>query len=422
MRRLVAGVVMLMVVAATPEPGTAQIGGSCRPELVEGGAVRRIRVGTGRFRAFWSGGVLARCIGQPTTIRADSVAWYQDLGRMDFEGVVRFRDSTTRLESDRARYFPNVERLNALGNVRLVDESTGSVLTGTNLTYYRIAPGIRDTSELYATERPMVEYRRREAPQEEPYVINGDRVRLKGDGLAWAGGAVTIDREDFAARGDSAALNMDVGEGLLIGDAEAAGRDSTGYTIRGKRIAFRLLDGELHWVQAQRQAEATSAEWEARGDTIEFNIAHDRLQGGAVWGDSTRARAVSASQTIEGDSLAIDAPDQLLAEVRAFGATRATSATDSLSAGADWIGGDTLVARFDSSETGRRVLVMLQAHGNAQALYHVYAQEGEVGPPAINYARGKRITAWFENEELDRVNIVEQADGVYLEPVGRRRP
>ena len=411
------------VLVSVPSVVAAQVSGTCRPELVRTGGQGVYRdLGGGRIHQFASGGVLARCIGQPTTIRADSVAWYAELNRMDFEGTVRFRDSTTRLDADRARYFPNDERLEAYGAVHLEDENTKSVLTGDNLTYYRVAPGVRDTSELFASRRPTVEYQDPNADRAEPYVIRGDRVRLKGEGRAWATGRVTIDRSDFSASGDSVALDLDRGDGTIVGSASAAGQDTSSYVLKGSVIAFRLTDGDLSWVQAQDSGEALSAEWVALGDTIELSIVDDLIQQGNVWGVVRRPRVQSAEQTIIGDSLAIDAPDQILSEIRGFGSALATTAGDTTAAGPDWISGDTLLARFDSTETGKRVIVMIRADGNARAYYHVFPPEGEVGPPAINYARGRRIIALFRDEELDRIDVVDQADGVYLEPIVSRTP
>jgi hypothetical protein len=87
----------------------------------------------------------------------------------------------------------------------------------------------------------------------------------------------------------------------------------------------------------------------------------------------------------------------------------------------DWIEGDSVAAHFGELEDGSRGLVRLEAAGNARTLYHIYA-EGVSERPAINYARGTRITAFFRNRALDRVNIVEQADGVYMEPTVQTEP
>ncbi len=99
----------------------------------------------------------------------------------------------------------------------------------------------------------------------------------------------------------------------------------------------------------------------------------------------------------------------------------ATSAQDSLDTDADWMAGDTVIARFDTLTAGVRVLSVLEARGNAHALYRMYPGGGE-GPPDINYSRGDQIRAQFSQLAVERVDVVGQADGVHLEPVGRRRP
>ena len=420
----------VLVTLAVGAAGVAHAQGSrgCQPYLVGSGPEGQgllVRISPGVFHHFISGRtgrVRIRCEGQSTTVEADSLAWYQDLNRLDFVGRVQFRDSAAQLESNSARYFPLAERLEAFGDVRLEDETTRSVLTGPNLTYYRAVPGLRDMTELFATQRPTVEYRPIGAAADDPYVIRGERVRLRGGSLAWAGGAVTIDREHFAAKADSAELDFAQGHGLLIRRAEAIGTDSPRYEIRGDRLAFRIEGGELNWVQAQRSAQALSTEWVALGDTIEFAIRGNRIQAGNVWGDSTRATARSASQVVVADSLAIDTPDQVLTEIRGFGTSRATTRQEGRpDQEADWIEGDTLVARFGDVGEGRRALVMVQATWVAKALYHIYA-EAIGDQPAINYSRGRRITAYFKGDVLDRVDIVEIADGLYLEPVARRQP
>jgi hypothetical protein len=223
----------------------------------------------------------------------------------------------------------------------------------------------------------------------------------------------------------------------MVGNAEATGGDSTDYTIRGHHLAFRLADERLRWVQARRSAEATSKEWRIVGDTVEFQVSEDRIQAGAAWGDSVRAQAFSAEHTITADSLAIDAPDQVLTEVRGFGGARAVTYTDSMTGEADWIAGDTIVARFDSTDSGDRELTEMTATGSAVALYHIdepadstgadsvladSALGGRRAAPAINYTRAVKVIARFQNGDLERVDFIGAADGVYLEPMARRRP
>jgi hypothetical protein len=399
----------------------AQTPPTCRPVLDSAGVGRRIVRGPGRIHQYGSGGVLIRCAGQSTTVSSDSMAWYSDLDRLDFVGSVRFQDDTVTLTARRARYFPSDERIEAYDNVRLVNRLTRSVLSGPDLIYRRTAPGVRDTSELVATRRPRIEYRSTADSGVSAYVIVGEHVRLKGDGLAWAGGDVTIEREDFVARADSATLDLEAEEGLLIGKAVAEARDTGGYAISGTRIAYRLAAERLTWIQAQGEARGTSAEWRVEGDTIEFDVADDLIQSGQVWGDSTRSVAVSQYYSVEADSLALDAPDQQLEEVRGFRDAHATR-RDSLADVTDWMSGDTVVARFGGSESGELTLTMLEARGNARAFYHLFEADDRSAAPAINYARGARIIARFKDDGLDRVDVVDAADGIYLEPETRRRP
>ncbi len=406
----------------------AQVSQDCIFRLDQAAFASRQEPTPGAVRIFAGGDVRGSCVrpagGRDTVIvwraGSDSVARHGPVGRADFVGNVWFRDSTVELTAQRAAYFDADYRLEAYGNVVLRNRETGSELTGPLLTYWRSVAGVRDTAELYANRRPVVKYRPAGNETGEPYLIRAQQVRLRGDHQAWAGGAVTIDRSDFSAQGDSTVLDLGTGDGLLIGHAEAAGTDSVSYDLRGRRIAFRLLDDQLNWVQAQGLADATSSEWRIVGDTIEFNVAQDMIQSGVVWGDSIRPRAMSVRYTVTADSLAIDSPDQVLTEVRGFGAARATAKADSVEGEADWMEGDTLIVRFDSTDSGSRTISELIAAGNARALYRIFDEADSTAAPALNYSRGERIIARFRDETVDKVDVVGAADGVYLEPT--RRP
>lgn len=391
--------------------------GSCRPELVHADRGSQQALGPGRTHYFASGAVLIRCIGQSTTLRSDSLAWFEDLARMDFVGNVRFEDDTVRLTANQIRYFTRDERLDAAGDVRLFNKLTHSTLTGPTLSYWRAVPEVRDTSVMLATGRPTVQYRSRTDLSQPAYVIVGDRVRLAGGAVAGAGGAVTIERSDFAAASDSASLNFEAGTGMLVGHAQARSTDTTGYAIEGRTIAYRLEDDALRWVQARGSATATSSGWRVVGDTIEFDVTNERVQGGRVWSDSGLVHALSERHTVEGDSLAIDSPNQELREVRAYGHGRATARRSVGAAEVDWVAGDTVIAGFAAADSGPRLLDRLEANGSARAYYHVFGSEADsTAAPAIAYSRGRRITVGFKDDALDRVNVLGQADGVYLEP------
>jgi hypothetical protein len=348
-------------------------------------------------------------------MRADSGAFYSERDRVDFIGHVRFQDSTVTLDSQRASYFTRDERLEAYGDVHLVNLETGSQLDGPVLTYWRPAPGVRDTSEMLATNRPTVRYRAR-GDTTEPYVIAGQQVRLRGDDRTWAGGDVTIERSDFRSQSDSAELDLGAGNGFFLGHAQVQGRGANAYTLAGRRVVFRLTDRRLSWVEAQGKADATSSDWRLGADTIAFDVVQEQIERGNAWGDSLRPDARSVRYSMKADSVALDTPGQQLKELRGFGTAVATAARDSLDGQPDWVAGDSLVARFDTSTAGERILTDLEARGNARVYYRVFEADGST-LAGINYSRGKRLLAAFDDKGVHRVKVMEGGDGVYLEPV-----
>jgi hypothetical protein len=411
----------VLVLAA---PLGAQQPAGCRVQLDSvGGTGRYEELRPGVVRQYGSGGVWASCRNQRTAIYADSVAWYSDLARVDFVGRTRFEDSTVVLHADRASYYTRDERLEAYGMVHLLNQRTGTELRGPSLKYWRAIEGVRDTGELLASDRPTVWYRERREPGDtaaaEPYMIVGQLVRLKGEERAWAAGSVIVSRSDLEARGDSAELDLDRGMGLLLGQARIEGKGERKYDLSGARILFRLEARRLKWVQAQGGARAVSEDWDLAADTIEFYIENERIQHGGAWGRERRPRALSSSYTMEADSLAIDAPDQQLEEIRGFGKALALAHREGDDGEPDWVAGDTLVARFDTTSSGARAIGELDARGHARAYYRVYEEDGKT-LAGINYSRGARIKALFKEGSLEKVHVIGGGDGIYLEP--RRRP
>jgi hypothetical protein len=384
-----------------------------------GGVARQVEVAPGVVHTYAGGGVWASCRGRPLNLRADSAAWYSERNKVDFIGRVRFRDSIATLDSRTATYFPRDERLEAYGDVRLVNLETGSQLEGPVLIYWRQAPGVRDTAEMLATSRPTVRYRQAADTAAEPYVIVGQRVRLRGSDRTWAGGNVTVERSDFASRSDSAELDLGAGRGAFVGHANVEGRGDNRYTLAGRTIVFRLEQNRLVWAQAQGAGEATSEDWKLTADTIAFDIANEQIQRGTAWGDSSRPNAVSLRHTMRADSVALDTPEQRLEELRGYGDAVATAARDSLDGQPDWVAGDSLTARFDTTIAGERILTSLEARGKARAYYRVYEEDG-ASLAGINYSLGQHIVAAFDERGVQRVRVIGEGHGVHLEPIPRK--
>ena len=384
----------------------------------------------GEKNYFAGGGVLARCQGTGSMLSADSVALFAGVGRFDMVGQrtpVHIRDTAITLDATTAAYFLRQERLEAHKNVVAVNRKTGSVLRGPNLTYYRAVKGVRDTLEMYASGRPTIEYHSADSGGGEPYVIVADRVRFKGNDRMWGGGQVTIDRSDFAARGDSMQLDQTSGFAVLVGKPRVQGKGPRPYALTGTRIELGLQGQEIRLVKALGDGVATGADWRLTADTIHLHLDRKKLQQAFAWGpkDSVHARAVSTRNTIVSDSLALDLPDEVLTEARAFGHAHSTSTKespkrDSTATGdADWFAGDSLTARWtqvpDSAGTPRTKLNRVIARGSARSFTHLAGQHDSAGP-SLNYSRGKVIDCILKGDKVDRCTVTGQANGVQLEP------
>jgi hypothetical protein len=415
---------LLVLALAVQGPDTAPAPRRCEVVIDHvGGYYVRVPVTATLNNEHAGGGVLARCRGTGSRLSADSVAWYPTVRRLDMVGNVRIRDTSFTLDSRTASYFTADERLEAYTGVVAVNRRSGSVLRGPNLVYLRAAAGIRDTTEMRATGRPTIEYRAEADTAAEPYIIVADRVRLRGNAQVWGGGRVTIDRSDFAARGDSFALDQGIGRGHLVGASPPSvmGKGARPYTLEGLRIDLGLAGRDIRRVEANGGGNARGEDWTLVADTIHLGIERQKLQQGFAWGGAVRPTATSAQQTIVADSIALDMPDEVLTEVRAFGRAVSSSKRDTTAAAdIDWIAGDTVTARFDAvtDSAGRRRTEIRQvlARSSARALTHHYDEERRDAPPAINYSRGDGITVSMLRRRVHRVVVSGQGDGVHLEP------
>src|SRR5439155_250659 len=208
--------------------------------------------------------------------------------------------------------------------------------------------------------------------------------------------AVTIDRSDFAARGDSMQLDQVAGFGLLVGKPRVEGKGTESYRLTGTRIELGLRGHDIRLVKALGDGVATGADWRLTADTIHLHIDRKKLQLAFAWGpkDSVHARAVSSSTTIRADSLALDVPDQVLTEVRAFGHAHSTMKRDSTArrdSTPDWITGDSLTAHWAQPAAPSHLAALLSARDSslplaAAALARVGDAQGRAPFPELAVA------------------------------------
>ncbi|MCU0626696.1 MAG: hypothetical protein MUF21_09480 [Gemmatimonadaceae bacterium] len=278
-------------------PTLAQgVGGRCDVEVLRSSDSSRFVVTRptpgGPQNVFFGAGFLARCLNQDVRLAADSAEWYQQSGVLYLIGHVRYTEPRVRVNSDRASYFQNDERLFAEGNVDAVLPS-GSTMRGPQATYYRPQRGVR-VSRLEAPSRPRFTLAQQDSagrPQE-PVLIIADRVVTTNDSLVYAGGRVEITRTDFDARSDSAYLDSGTEFARLIGNPVARGKGDRSYTLKGTVLDIFSRDRAVQRVLAKREARAASEDLLLTSDTIDLRVDQNRLQGAFAWGAS-RARAVS---------------------------------------------------------------------------------------------------------------------------------
>jgi hypothetical protein len=389
------------------------------------GAVVETPQGTNYFAG---GNVRLSCRGTKITMESDSVAAYGG-NVIRFIGRVKYRDSTLTMDADRGTYYKIGERWEARGRVTTKNLSTGSTLAGPSLDYMRVVKGVRDTMEMFATSRPTIRYFPSDSAGQapEPYVIVGDRVRLRGDDRIFAGGKVTVDRSDFASRSDS--LRLDTGPGgdgtLLGGRPVLRGLGADSFSITGNRIDLKLEGRELTHLLAKGNSRAISKEWDLVADTIALDVNQRKLEQTLAWGDSIRPSATSPSYAMKADSLALDTPGQRLREVRGFGKAWLGGTVHEPTKERDWMRGDTVVAHFasrDSAGSQRAVLSRIEARLGAQS-YHIEPNTRSPARPSINYARGEAITVTMKDAAatgggVERVDIRGKVDGIQLEAEG----
>jgi hypothetical protein len=168
-------------------------------------------------------------------------------------------------------------------------------------------------------------------------------------------------------------------------------------------------------------------------DTIDLRVNAELLDRAFAWGSTSRAHAVSASQNVLADSIAVIMPRQRVQTIRAYRHAFAESRTDTVrfkpepTDSTDWIAGDSIIARFDTlppkDTTKSPGMKQLFAGGGARSLYHIAPNDTTIRRAAVSYVTARRITVDFDT--LAKVSTVTARDsvvGVYLDPTNEPTP
>ncbi len=379
---------------------------------------------SGEYNNFVGGGITGHCPLQQITLIADSAEWFGDLHMWHLVGHVHYTEPRITMDSDVATYYLIDEHLLSEGNVHTLLPS-GTTLVGPRVEYYRAAPKIRPVAHMIAPGRPTINVIEKDSTGKpsEPTVVVANTVVMDGDSLVYASKDVVITRTDVIATGDTATMNSQTQFARLMKSPKIVSRGKKQFTLYGEVIDLFGSNHALQRVLSKGKAKSISDSATMTADTIDFRMDAGLMQRAYAWGKS-RAHAVNPIYDVLSDSIDLRMPGQRTREIRAVRKAYAQSLPDTAKLHTkekDWMRGDTITAHFDSVQapgdtSSQPQMRQLIAQGSAQSFYQLAAKDSGVVGPAINYVKGRDISIAFANRLVQVVDIVDKAEGVYLEP------
>ena len=432
-----AAVVVAAVIAAAGSGALGRPAGAqeatCSVVQRPSNSLYNYRLPSGQYNQFWGGGAITmRCPSRGITLVADSLEQYGDDRRVYMLGNVSYSEPRLALKSDYLTYYLADERVVASGSV-LATLPSGSTLRGPQAEYRRAVPRVRTVAELDAIGRPTVTIVQKPAAGasrpagDGNTTVTANTLRMRGDSLLYAAGGVDMARRDFGASSDSMFMNTATEYMRLMRNPAIDGRTGRPFRLTGTIIDLYSRDRQLARVLARGEARARSDEFTLAADTIEFRIANDLLQAAFAWGPSRQAEAVSESQRITADSIAVTMPAQRVRSMSALGDAYAEARPDTVAFRTlemDWLRGDTIVARFDTvdaspPDSGRSRIRELIAFVGARSYQHMPPRDTSLRCPAISYVRGDSLRAVFDDGKVRSVDVVKASEvsgGIIAEP------
>jgi lipopolysaccharide export system protein LptA len=386
-----------------------------------------IKTASGQYNFFQGGGVTYHCEGQDNTLQADSAEYYGDQKVLYLIGNVHYTEPRAKVDSERMTYFQIEDRIRAEGNVN-VRTQTGTTIKGPVMDYYRATP--TRLARTIATGRPHMAIAQKETPNSKPEPIDvvSNTLVSEGDNLVYASGNVEVTRPDLVAKSDSAFLDGQREFARLMRTPSVQSKKGRPFTLTGGVIDLYSRNRNLERVVATPTGHVLSQDLELAADSVDLRVLQNQLQRVIAWGRKSRATALSPERRVVADSIDAQMPGQRLREVRAIGNAFANSDPDTtrfVSTERDWMKGDSVIAEFDSIAPGDTVskpqAKRIVANGNASSFYQLAGNGKMKGPPNLNYVRGRVITVSFLNKTVDKVDVLDQASGVYLEPTAKAK-
>lgn len=331
-----------------------------------------------------------------------------------------------------------------------------------------------------------------------PWEIDARRIFLEGSRYFRATGNVFIHRDSVDAVADSVEYDGDQGTLFLSREARL---NTTDFELSARDILLDIPQDDIRAIEARHESILEGDDLQLLAPTIRMFLAEGELDRLVAVGDPAldslpeenlaerpphqraqelgfpqfpiRPHAYAQDFLLWGDSIEVEAPGNVLEEVKAMGQARGESMTgDSLNTGEtpslirrDWLEGDTIIAMFSSrdgegggemvaeeaveevlevapppaaadreseaqADSSRYRLDQLVARGNARSLYRMApsdstvaeeAEEEEEQRLAVHYVLGDEITILMAQGEVDRMEVKGATRGIHLEPVKPER-
>lgn len=391
-----------------------------------------------------AGPVTVRC-SDGTTIKGDRAVHFSWSKEIQVTGNASFSDPEKTIAGDFLNYQGVAGLLTGNGNIVLTDNKSGTVIRGSSLRHTFAQGASLARTEINGPAHAVV--RRADAAPGDtanvPTEIDADRFEIVGEQRFTAIGNVAIERGDVTGFAAMAIFDQ-TGERILLNQLAHLKNDD--FRLDSDTIDARLVAGELSEVHARHSARLNAETMQVRSDLLRMYFEESKLQRlvarglppgsemEAAGGADPRAVATAEGMRLVADSIEAIAPGQLLEEVIAVGNAYGER-LDSLASGLpefasrDWLRGDTIHGYFGADTTARaaaqdaerrRVIEKLVAVGTgegAQSL-HKIRDEGQAGPPSINFLIARRITVAFEKGEVEAVDAEGDLKGIHLQPRG----
>lgn len=333
-------------------------------------------------------------------IWADSATAYTATDLAHLIGSVRYEEPGRALRADEARYFSNVGRLQASGNLVLRDLAGGTVVEHGDLVYFRrtdfrdeetmtvttAADGTRPVATLVPGDSAPGDSLADPDTARTAYVVEGDEIALV-DGSLRSTGDVRVRYDSVRAFADTLVHEEEGEAGETVRLFGRARIESRAYELAGRRIDLRTPAEGAREIVAREEATLVGEDLRLTAPVIHVFGDESRLErlvalsdaprdtappapdapvpppapAGAPRPDSgtapaeARPHAVAGAYEITADSLEVLAPGESLERIFAAGRARSVSrARDSVAvsaelpevAQADWLEGDTIVVTF----------------------------------------------------------------------------